>query len=202
MCSRYHVDDETIAEIQGMAGIVDHGVLSCSGDIHPSDNAPVIDGSTPGLHLGTMKWGFLKSDGKGLLINARAETAAQKPIFREHLSHRRCAIPASSFYEWDRTKHKAAFSRPDSRLLCFAGVYRVDGSCPRFVILTTEANESILPVHNRMPLIIGRDQIGDWIYDSRQTRTLLRQKIPPMVRQLEQRTDRASELYLFPDFMG
>ena len=202
MCSRYHVDGETIAEIRKTVNVVEQDALECSGDVHPSDAAPVIDGSVPGLHLGTMKWGFSKSDGKGLLINARAETAAQKPTFRESLLHRRCVIPASRFYEWDRAKRKSLFSRPDSRPLCFAGLYRVDGSGSRFVILTTEANESILPVHDRMPLIIDREQIPKWIYDNRQFQTILRQKMPPMASQPEQKAQRPSELYLFQDFDG
>lgn len=200
MCSQYNVDDETIAEIQKIASIVEQCTLTCFGDIHPSDAAPVIDGSTQGLRLGTMKWGFSKSDGKGLIINARAEAAAQKPTFRESLLHRRCVIPASRFYEWDKAKRKTSFSRPDSPFLCLAGLYRVDNGGPRFVVLTTEANESVLPVHDRMPLIIGREQIPEWIYDDSQTQTILRQKMSPMVRQLEQKTQRASELYLFPDF--
>jgi putative SOS response-associated peptidase YedK len=200
MCSRYHVDNKTIAEIQKIVSIVEKGALTCSGEIHPSDNAPVIDNSTAGLRLRTMTWGFTKADGKGLLINARAETADQKPAFRESLTHRRCVIPASRFYEWDKAKRKASFSRLDSPLLCLAGLYRVDKDGPRFVILTTEANESVLPVHDRMPLIIGREQIPEWIYDDSQTQTILRQKMSPMMRQLEQKTQRASELYLFPDF--
>ena len=150
--------------------------------------------------MGTMKWGFLRSDGKGLLLNARAETAAQKPTFRESLLNRRCVIPASRFYEWDKAKRKAAFSRSDSRLLCFAGFYRVEEGDLRFIILTTGANESVLPVHERMPVIIDREQIPEWISDGRKTQPILRQKMPSMVRQIEQKTQRASELYLFPDF--
>ena len=202
MCSRYHVDDEAIAAIQKAVSVVEQSTLTCSGDIHPSDSAPVVDGSSPGLRLGNMRWGFHKSDGKGLLINARAETAAQKPAFRESLLHRRCVIPASRFYEWDKTKRKTAFSHPTSRLLCFAGLYRIGEDGPRFVILTTGANDSVRPVHERMPLIIGREQIPEWIFDGRQTQMILRQKMPPMARELEQKAQRASELYLFPDFMG
>ena len=202
MCSRYHVDNKTIAEIQKIVSIVEQSALTCSGDICPSDSAPVIDNSASGLRLRTMKWGFPKAEGKGLLINARAETADQKPAFRESLTHRRCVVPVSRFYEWDKVKRKTTFSRPDSRLLCFAGVYRVDDSGPRFVILTTEANESVLPVHERMPLIIDREQATEWIYDARKIQTILRQKMPSMIRELEQKTQRASELYLFPDFVG
>ena len=202
MCSQYHVDDETIAEIQKIASIVEQCTLTCSGDIHPSDAAPVIDGSAQGLRLGTMKWGFTKADGKGVLINARAETAAQKLTFRECLLHRRCVIPASRFYEWDKAKRKTSFSRSDPPLLCLAGLYRVDHDGLRFVILTTEANESVLPVHERMPLVIEREQIPEWISDDDRTQAILRQKMPSMVRGLEQKTQRTSELYLFPDFAG
>ena len=202
MCSQYHVNNEVMAELKGTVSVVEPDALSCSGDIRPSDAAPVIDGAAPGLRLGIMRWGFHKSDGKGFLINARAETAAQKSTFRESLLNRRCVIPASRFYEWDKAKRKTAFSRPDSPLLCFAGFYRVDDGGPRFVILTTEANESVLPVHERMPLVLNREQIAEWVYDGRKTQTILRQKMPPMVRQTEQKTQNSSELYLFPEFEG
>lgn len=106
------------------------------------------------------------------------------------------------FYEWDKAKRKAAFSRSDSSLLCFAGVYRVDDEGHRFVILTTEANESVLPVHERMPLVLDQEQIADWIDDDRQTQAILRQKMPAMARRIEPRARKSSELYLFPDFEG
>ncbi len=202
MCSQYHVNNEILAELEGKVSVAEQDALFCSGDIRPSDAAPVIDGTAPGLRLGLMRWGFPKSDGRGLLINARAETVTQKPTFRESLRHRRCVIPASRFYEWDKAKHKAVFSRPDSPFLCFAGVYHVENSGPRFVILTTEANEYVLPVHGRMPLILNSEQIADWICDSGKTQTILRQKMPAVVRQTEQRAQRSSELYLFPDFEG
>ena len=199
MCSRYHVDDGMFDEIRETVSVIERNALTCLGDIRPSDNAPVIDGATLELRLGIMRWGFPKSDGKGLLINARSETAAQKPAFREGLLNRRCVIPASQFYEWDRTKRRVVFSCPDSPLLCFAGLYRVKSDGPRFVILTTEANESVLPVHSRMPLLIERHQITGWIYDSRQAQSILRQKMPVINRKFVSEKSQNPQLYLFPD---
>lgn len=155
-----------------------------SRDIRPSDNAPVIDGQEAKLRLTTMAWGFPKFDGKGLLINARAETVTEKPTFRDSVLHRRCAIPASQFYEWDRVKNKATFFDAASPVLYFAGFYRVDSSGARFVILTTAANTSVLPVHDRMPLMIGRSQISAWIFDTLRVREILQQRPTLELQQL------------------
>ena len=123
-------------------------------------------------HLGPMRWGFLphwykhESDGP-LLINARAETIASKPAFREAARSRRCLIPASGFYEW--TKDAAGNRLPwyisptKSALLAFAGVWQVwEREGQRHVtcaIVTCAANHSMASIHHRMPVVLAA---GDW----------------------------------------
>ena len=141
------------------------------GEVFPTNIAPVITfGGTK-----TAKWGFPQSKSAGVIINARAETAMQKRIFSKSLLESRCVIPSSGFYEWSRTiggkeKNKFLLRQPGERLLFMAGIIgtfrdinNVDYSA--FVILTTNANESVLPIHDRMPVILAHDERNNWIKD-------------------------------------
>ena len=102
-----------------------------------------------------MQWGFPGFQGKGLLINARAEAILDKKTFRESVLHRRCVIPARHFYEWSKNKEKYTFQSPkQDDTLFMAGCYQIYNGQNRFVILTTQANASVAPVHERMPLLL------------------------------------------------
>jgi len=104
------------------------------------------------------------------LINARAETLAEKPAFRTAYKHRRCLIPASGFYEWQQLeegKQAYCISRKDNQLIAFAGLweYWEHGtetiySCS---IITQSANELIKPIHQRMPVVIDSQHYKDWL---------------------------------------
>ena len=98
MCGRYYADDDTIREIARLVGEIDKTGTE-AGDILPSRQAAVITGLGHPLAAARMAWGFPKFDGKGLVINARAESALEKRSFRESVLHRRCVIPARGFYE-------------------------------------------------------------------------------------------------------
>lgn len=120
-----------------------------------------------------MRWGFPGYQGKGLLINARAESVLEKPVFRDSILHRRCVIPAAGFYEWNRNKEKSTFYRSDRSVLWMAGCFREYHGELCFVILTTKANESVAGVHERMPLILERQEAEVWIRDDRDAVELL-----------------------------
>ena len=127
-----------------------------------------------------MTWGFEKYDGKGLIINARAETAEEKRIFRECVRNRRILIPASGFYEWDRDKNKVTFTLDNSPVIFLAGFYQRTEDAPdgRYVILTTAANASMEPVHDRMPLMIEERDINTGLSDESAIHDLLRREMP------------------------
>lgn len=127
------------------------------------------------LRLCKQKWGFPAPDGKGLVFNARSETVFEKRMFRESVSRRRAAIPVTWFYEWNKNKEKFTFTREDSRVLFLAGFYSVYEDGAHFVILTTEANSSMAPVHSRMPLVLEKDQVKAWVLDGGKTKELLGQ---------------------------
>ena len=128
-----------------------------------------------------MAWGFPRFDGKGLLINARAESALERKTFRDSIQHRRCIIPAKGFYEWDKSKEKFSYERKDAPVLFMAGCYNRYQGEERFVILTTEANPSVAPVHHRMPLILDPEELENWVLDDKATKYILH-KTPVLLR--------------------
>ena len=179
MCGRYYADDDTIREIARLVGEIDKTGTE-AGDILPSRQAAVITGLGHPLAAARMAWGFPKFDGKGLVINARAESALEKRSFRESVLHRRCVIPARGFYEWNKEKEKFTFERPDRDVLFMAGCFCPFDGQDRFVILTAAANPSVSPVHSRMPLILERDELTAWVRDDTAAARLL-EKAPVML---------------------
>ena len=176
---------EKVVELPGLNhGAADTGAASPADkrDIFPSQSAVVLHGterssredagggiygSTSRCTIGAseMVWGFSNPSRKGLIINARAETAREKRTFADSIARRRCVIPASGFYEWDPYKARYRFTSPEGGLLLLAGFYRKEQGVPRFTILTTEANDSMRKIHDRMPVMISRKEIRPWIED-------------------------------------
>ena len=139
MCGRYYVDDELEDQIKrvlnasgGPEPMSVPGMADGPRDVLPSEQAPVILHSGGTLKCAGMLWGFPNPRGKGLLINARAETAKEKPTFRDSIRRRRCVIPASGFYEWDRDRNRVTFFRDDRKILWFAGFYDLFDDRNRF----------------------------------------------------------------------
>jgi putative SOS response-associated peptidase YedK len=128
-----------------------------------------------GRELEVVRWGLIPSwaDDPAIgnrLINARSETAADKPSFRSAFKHRRCLIPTSGFYEWQKvgTKKQPHYIRqPDGGPFAFAGLWehweKDGGPIDTCTILTTEANGLMRPIHDRMPLILGPEAWGPWL---------------------------------------
>ena len=124
------------------------------GDIYPTYYVPVL---TQGKHPLLCEWGFNRFDGKGIMINARAETVTDKISFRKNFLARRCLIPASGFYEWDTNKQKYYFNRADGKLLYLGGFYRNEDGIDKFIILTKQSTPPVEKYHNRIPVIVGED---------------------------------------------
>lgn len=193
MCGRYYVDDETAREIERLVRQVDERLNSPgsremslrAGDMHPMDLAPVLTASDRELCCRWQRWGFPGPVGKQLIINARSESALEKRMFRESVEHRRIVIPAAGFYEWSKNKEKNTFYRKSRPILFMAGFYNRCGEEDRFVILTTRANASMEPIHDRMPLLLEREEIGPWIFDRDKTEAFLRRE----PYQLERKTE-------------
>jgi putative SOS response-associated peptidase YedK len=144
---------------------------------------PVIrtDGQQPTLRASLMRWGLIPSWAAdpaigARTINARSETAASKPSFREPLRKQRCLVPADGFYEWQRAakvKQPFCFEVWDGGLFAFAGLWdRWQGPDGRgvetFTILTTTPNELLAAVHDRMPVILAPEHYDRWLGPSMQ----------------------------------
>lgn len=182
MCGRYYIDSDVEKEIYRIAQEIDENMrMERTGDIYPSQEAPVLYGSGERLHGGEMKWGLTGKDRK-LLINARAETAMERPIFSDSVRQRRCVIPARHFYEWDREKQKVTFCRQQGETLFLAGFYREQEDGPHFIILTMAANASVCPVHERMPVILDEEEILPWIWEASRTCSFLNKSSPLLER--------------------
>ncbi len=166
MCGRFFVNEEMTKEIfrivQGVDSVAYGGT---SGDVCPSQKAAVLAGRNGRISLGEKCWGFPASNGKQLVINARAENITTSVMFRDGLRNRRCIIPAAKFYEWNAAKEKSTFFLADSPVMYMAGIFDRDPGGDRFVIITTRANSSVSPVHDRMPLLLEEAELNDWIFD-------------------------------------
>ena len=140
-------------------------------NVCPTNAVHVVRSDGVLRHLVQMRWGFLpvwyKSENAGpLLINARAETLAEKPAFRTAARERRCLLVASGFYEWTKTPEGQRLpwymQRADGAPIAFAGVWQDWGRedpQPTCAIVTTAANTHLGQIHHRMPLIL---EAGDW----------------------------------------
>lgn len=183
MCGRYYIDDETSGEIERLVRRLDERRRqesleavrrTMAGDIHPGNDAPVLSEKGGAVCCSWQRWGFPGFDGRKLIFNARCESALEKPLFRESVLHRRVVIPASRFYEWNPRKEKNTFYRSDGPVLFMAGFCKRYGDGEHFVILTTAANASMKPVHERMPLILEREETAEWIADPGRAEELLK----------------------------
>ncbi len=162
--------------------------IKSSGEIRPADLVPVIATNRAGRKsVFPMKWGFGE---KTLLMNARVETAAVKPTFREAWERRRCIIPASYYFEWehlkgnDGKKHtgdKYLIQPKGSAFTWLCGLYRFENDMPVFTVLTREADESIRFIHDRMPLIMPESLIDEWIKPDADPKKLVKEAVTDMV---------------------
>ena len=150
-------------------------------DLHPRYNiAPTqpvlaVRAAGGGREVVPLHWGLIPSWAKersvgARMINARCESAADKPAYRDALRRRRCLIPASGFYEWGRRgRHSGPhwFAPPNGGLMAFAGLWErwqgEAGTLESCTILTTDANALVAPIHERMPVILERSAFRAWL---------------------------------------
>ena len=185
MCGRYtgYVDEcEELKTIYTEAVRRYPGVKFHSGEIFPTNTVPLLMGHQEGLAPVPGTWGYPGYNGKGVIINARAETAGVKPTFAESLRYRRCVVPTTGYFEWSAEKRKFLFRQPDRTILYLAGLYREYADGLRFVILTTSANASTADIHPRMPVVLGEDMLELWGYDAKFAEWYLQQVMPWMTR--------------------
>lgn len=139
------------------------GLFSARYNIAPSQRLPIIR-ATGERAASIASWGFKAGD--KLLINARSETAAKLPTFRDAYLKKRCFVPVDGFYEWKATgsgKQPFLFERRGGQPFAFAGLWRDGEDGEEFVILTTAANELVSPIHERMPCMLTPEDAERWL---------------------------------------
>lgn len=178
MCTRYVLLKEHLRELLARLGLEANPDFVSRYNIAPASLVPAVRKPRDGAKVESvsLRWGLVPSWAKTSesatqLVNARAETVASKPSFRDALRKRRCLIPATGFYEWEhrgRTKQPWVFRRRDDQPFAFAGLWEswhgADGApLETFAIITTEPNELMRPIHDRFPVMLAPDQFGQWL---------------------------------------
>ena len=176
MCGRFgqYGDPEHYAGLLPAGEIVGEP-LSPSWNVAPTDPVYAVRHRKGAGRLETMRWGLVPHwapDLRTFHINARSETLAEKPLFRDGLARRRCLIPTDGFYEWtDRSEGHVPhwFHRRDGRPLALAGIWSVRRHPHRgewlvsFAIITGPARGPVAAVHDRMPVALAPDRWAPWL---------------------------------------
>jgi len=190
MCGRFNLTASG-QEIAEALGLDEAPELAPRYNIAPSRPVAVVrlEAATGRRRLGTVRWGLIPAGAPRTErghINARAETAWQKPSFREAFARRRCLVPATGFYEWQRTHARRRrpwlFALGSGRPFAFAGLWEppVGNDAPATcTILTTEPNGVTRPVHDRMPVILSPAAYARWLDPSPGDAVALRLLLAP-----------------------
>lgn len=145
----------------------------------PGQHLPVILDADPGT-IQSAYWGFfmeIPGRSRRMLINARAETAHRHPAFRDSFRRRRCLVVADGFYEWKAAaKGKQPYRIvPEREGPCtFAGLWKDTKDGPAYVILTTAASPGLRTIHDRMPIMLARVDLAQWLDPGSRTDALRR----------------------------
>ncbi|HJZ57906.1 MAG TPA: SOS response-associated peptidase [Gemmataceae bacterium] len=175
MCARLTLTTTT-AEIADLFGLAYDLSLQPRYNVAPSQSIPVFrNDGRGGRELVMLRWGLIphwNTDPRHSgFVNARAETAPEKPAFRDPFKWRRCLVPADGFYEWKTLgkKHKQPyfFRKAGGGPLVYAAIWDrwegPDGTLETVAVLTTPANELVRPLHDRMPAIVAEGHFGLWL---------------------------------------
>jgi putative SOS response-associated peptidase YedK len=174
--------------------------LSPRYNIAPSQSVPAILNQAP-RQLQLVRWGLIPSWAKDpaigyRMINARAETLAEKPAFRRPLQRQRCLIPADGFYEWQRLETRKVphwITLTSGEVFAFAGLWdtwtdpKTNTAMTSCTIITTAPNRLLASIHDRMPVILPRESEAAWLSDAlspEQARTLLKPYLATQMKAL------------------
>lgn len=174
MCGRFSLRVE-LAELLAYYGIAETNFdYAPRYNIAPGQIIPAVIDAPGGRRLGGLKWGLVPAWARDAqtgyrMINARAETLAEKPAFAKLFRTRRCIVPADGFFEWRRPDRQPfRITLKDGGLLSLAALYDVwtapdGGRLATVAIVTTAANGLMAPLHDRMPVILPRDRMDVWL---------------------------------------
>jgi len=200
VCGRYNLITDAEALVDFFE--IDQVLCEANGlgpryNIAPGQRVPIIRNAGRGNELLLARWGLVphwsrEPGTKYSTINARAETVAEKPSYRDAFKRKRCLIPANGFYEWKRDGDKKTphhIHAPDNSLLAFAGLWdhwdkQGEGfdSCS---IIVTAACRTMQPIHDRMPVILNKTQYSTWLNPAHYNRAQLESMLVPYAGSLE-----------------
>ncbi len=200
MCGRFvsASSPEDLADYFDAA--IDQAALGANFNVAPTHEVPIVRAVERDRTISVVRWGLVPFWAKDLkigskMINARAETVAEKPAFRSAFAKRRCLIPADGFYEWakipgQKNKQPYYIYRTDGEPLVFAGLWErwkpkddagevlEDELVETFTVLTTSANGDMEPVHNRMPVMVPPTAWDSWLDPATDQDELLQLAVP------------------------
>ena len=188
MCGRYNFTSEVSDEkLDAIIDTMDHKYPGQykMGEIFPGETAPAIISKENRIVPVPAVFGFPGFQEGKLLINARSETVAEKKTFSECLRDQRAIIPATGFYEWshDSAKTKYLFTVAASPVIYLCGLYQIHAGQYRFVILTRQANDSMIETHDRMPVIVNSNMVRPYLTDYTAASEIIAASAPHLTRQ-------------------
>ncbi len=200
MCGRYNLitDAEALLDFFEIEQtLFDASEFKPRYNISPSQGVPIVRDTGNGRELALARWGLVphwskEENPKYSTINARAETVAEKPTYREAFKRMRCLIPATGFYEWtprDGQKVPHHIRLAEGGLFAFAGLWdhwgKGDEGFDSCSIIVTSANQTMRPIHDRMPVILNVSQYNTWLNTRHYNRAQLDALLAPYVGPLE-----------------
>ena len=169
MCGRFDFHGETadITKLIEALGQVDASAQHYNLAPTQAAMAAHVHVQDQSVRLAPMRFGMPWPHKAGVVLNARSETVTQKPMFRTAFTSRRCLVFANGFYEWTKRgtrKQPYYFTLEEAPVFAFAALYTVaKDKGPGFVILTTQANDTVAPMHHRMPVILPPQALQTWL---------------------------------------
>ncbi len=163
MCGRLNIVDDPLAQLVSDFLGIDFKTTTNT-NLCPSETLATIIRPTNGFEQINANWGIQPNWSKQLLINAQAETAHEKPSFKDAIVHSRCLVPVSGWYEWKtegKKKIKYGFSHKRNEPFYMGGIL-YDIQAPKLVTLTRSPTPQCADIHNRMPVLIDQDKISYW----------------------------------------
>ena len=208
MCTRFYIEpdnEETreLIDIARRSKLADAfmktgSAIQTQGEIKPTNVVPVIATGKGGKKSAfPMRWGF-QIPNRSLLVNTRSETAGEKPSFREAWQQHRCVIPASYYFEWEhligssgqkKVGDKFMLQPKNETMTWLAGTYRMEEGLPVFTVLTREPSEGIAHIHDRMPLILPKHIIDQWIHPDSNPASLLQYALTNVLAERVEKQD-------------
>ena len=188
MCGRYgFYKDHTDSKAQAIVTMLEKlypDTAYKTGEIGPGDTAPAVVDRGGRILPAPAVFGFPGYQSGKLIINARAETAAQKPAFADSLRQRRVVLPANGFFEWSHTgeKTKYYFTVDALETIYLCGIFKLVEGKIRFVILTRPANESMREIHHRMPVIVDDSLVRPYLTDREAAMEIIAASAPVLQR--------------------